>query len=301
MRYEKIGNVKLNLSFYENDDLYSDGDIENEILEIVKTNEKYEDVIRNDSRWPILYHLSKYRENIIEWYPFEIGSKVLEIGAGCGAITSALAKKNLEITCVELSKRRSLINAYKNKNYSNIEIIVGDLNKIDLKEKYDYITLVGVLEYAAFFLNSAEPFKQFLYNIKSKLKPNGKLFVAIENKYGLKYWAGAREDHTGIIFDSIENYKSENKVKTFSKKELRDLLIQSGFENNKFYYPFPDYKFPFQIFSEDRLPLVGELRDVIHNFDRNRANLFNEAIVYDNLIENEAFSFFSNSFLVVSE
>ena len=36
------------------------------------------------------------------------------------------------------------------------------------------------------------PFENFLKKIKSLLKPDGKLIVAIENKYGLKYWCGAR-------------------------------------------------------------------------------------------------------------
>ena len=31
-----VGNVKLNLDYYSGEDLYSDGDIENEILDIVK-------------------------------------------------------------------------------------------------------------------------------------------------------------------------------------------------------------------------------------------------------------------------
>lgn len=34
---EFVGNVKLNLDYYSGEDLYSDGDIENEILDIVKT------------------------------------------------------------------------------------------------------------------------------------------------------------------------------------------------------------------------------------------------------------------------
>lgn len=135
--------------------------------------------------------------------------------------------------------------------------------------------------------------------VKKLLKPNGKLIIAIENKFGLKYWAGAREDHTGRLFDSLENYNNVNFVRTFSDFELKSMLNNSGFELIEFYYPFPDYKFPFQIFSDSNLPRKGELRDLIHNYDRDRVNLFNESVVYENLLESNQFRFFSNSYLIV--
>ncbi|KOS66605.1 methyltransferase type 12 [Lysinibacillus contaminans] len=298
---EEIGKVKLNLNYYSGQDLYSDGDIENELLEIVKNNQDYNEILENDSRWPILYHLSKDRGNIIEWYPFDKNSKVLEIGAGCGAITSTLAKLTGHVTCVELSKRRSLINSYRNQDCDNVEIIVGDFNQIEFEHKFDYITLIGVLEYAPSFSESNKPFHELLTYVKSLLKPNGKLFIAIENRFGLKYWAGAREDHTGKFFDSLEGYYDSNRVRTFSKNELLNILKDVGLEKSKFYYPIPDYKLPYQIFSDTRLPQIGELRNLIHNFDQDRVQLFNEEKIFDTLIENEKFGFFANSFLVISE
>ena len=36
-----------------------------------------------------------------------------------------------------------------------------------------------------------------LQRVRSLLKPEGKLIVAIENQLGLKYFAGAPEDHLG--------------------------------------------------------------------------------------------------------
>ena len=61
--------------------------------------------------------------------------------------------------------------------------------------------------------------------MKSLLSENGKLFIAIENRFGLKYWAGAREDHTGNYFESLEGYFGNERVKTFSKKELNSSSI----------------------------------------------------------------------------
>ena len=93
----------------------------------------------------ILYHLSDIRENLLEWYSIPSDADVLEIGSGCGALSGLLAKKAKTLTCIELSKKRSLINACKNKECDNIRIMVGNLEDIKFTQKYDYVTLIGVL------------------------------------------------------------------------------------------------------------------------------------------------------------
>ena len=87
--------------------------------------------------------MSPIRENIIEWYPFEKDARVLEVGAGCGAVTGALCRAARSVTCVDLSKRRSLINALRHRQYSNLNIVVGNFNDIELNQEFDYITPVS--------------------------------------------------------------------------------------------------------------------------------------------------------------
>ena len=296
---EKVGNVQLNYQYYGGTDDYSDGDIENEILEYVKQEKDVSVILSRENRWPVLYHLSPVRKNIVDWYPMEKEASVLEIGSGCGAITGALCEKAKDVTCVELSRKRSLINAYRNRQYSNLEILVGNFNEIQIERKFDYITLIGVLEYAEYYTQGENAYHNFLIKIKEMLKPGGKLLVAIENKFGLKYWSGAREDHTGRFFDSIQGYRRPvSKVRTFSKEELRSLLANSGYEKQIFYYPFPDYKFPTQIFSDEYLPKEADLIGEIESFDSSRLGLFKEMLVYDELVKNGKFDFFANSFFI---
>jgi len=291
--------AKLNLNFYSGSDYYSDGDIEDELLDIVTNNDDYSEIIANDNRWPILYHLSPIRQNIINWYPFKENASCLEVGGGCGAITGALCEKLADVKVVELSKRRSSINLARHKHHDNLEIIVGNLNDIQFDEKFDYITLNGVLEYAGSFTQTDEPYKDFLIQIKKYLKPDGKLIVAIENRYGLKYFAGAKEDHTGKKFDGITGYMNNTNVRTFGKKELKDLLSISGYPEQEFYYPHPDYKMPMEIFSDDWKPSSSELLSQAPNFDYERYELFHEGNAFQGIIENDQFDFFANSFLVV--
>ena len=299
---EKVGNVKLNLTFYKGKDLYSDGLIEDELLEIVKNNpkEKYNEIIFEKSNWAVLYHLSEIRSHVIEWVPITKEDSVLEIGAGCGALTTILSEKSKKVTCIELSKKRSLINANRNKDKDNIEILVGNFQDIEISEKYDYITLIGVFEYAKSYINSERPYEKFLEIIKKYLKPNGKIIIAIENKLGLKYWAGCKEDHTGLYFEGLEGYPKTDVVRTFSKNEIHELLKESGFKNNEFYYPYPDYKLPNAIYSDDYLPKLGELDDNLRNFDADRLVLFNENAVFDSIIRANLFQELSNSFIIIS-
>lgn len=297
---EYINKVKLDLTYYTGNDEYSDGSIEDELLEMVKNTDEseYVKLIAKDDRWPILYHLSKDRENILDGFYFSGEEDILEIGSGCGAITGCLAKKGKSVDCIELSKKRSLINAYKNKKYDNINIFVGNFNDIKVNKKYDVITLIGVLEYAQSYIKSSNPYDDFIRKVYKLLKPNGKLYIAIENKFGLKYFAGCKEDHTGKMFDGIENYYDTSGVRTFSYNEIKKLLSDNGFDKTNFYFPFPDYKLPKEIFSEKYLPKIGQLRGLTKNYDQDRIVLFNEELAFDGIIKSECLNIFSNSFLI---
>lgn len=293
---------KMNLSFYKGEDLYSDGDIENTIIDIIANNapEDYVKAIANEYSWATYYHLTRIRKNILNWYKFDKDASVLEIGCGFGAITGMLCDSCRKVTTVELSKRRATGTLLRCREKENLEIIVGDLTDIDFVEKYDYITLIGVLEYQGKYSDSTDPYGDFLTKIKSLLKPNGKLLIAIENQFGLKYWCGALEDHTGIPFDGINDYALSNKgVRTFSKSALEKMLKEIGFMNNYFYYPMPDYKLPTVIYSENYLPKDGEMLGMkCYYYPGTHTMVAGERKLWEEIIANKSFEFMSNSFLI---
>ena len=92
LKSEEIGKVKLDYSFYPGEDFYSDGQVEEELLHIARdlSPVEYEKEIGQRKNWPVLYHMSSLRENIVDWIPMKKTDKVLEVGSGCGAITGAL-------------------------------------------------------------------------------------------------------------------------------------------------------------------------------------------------------------------
>lgn len=292
---------QLNLKWYQNNDQYSDGDVEDQIIELIAQNPdgKYGMAIYNHLSWPVLYHLTNVRQNILNWYEFKPDASVLEIGCGMGAITQTLCDRCGSVTAVELSKRRATAAWLRNQNAGNLEVIVGNLNDIEFDKKFDYITLIGVLEYQGQYTQTDNPYVDFLDKIRGLLKPDGKLLIAIENKYGLKYWCGAMEDHTSVPFDGMNQYKIGNgQARTFSQKELKDLVMKSGFQDSYFYYPMPDYKLPSMIYSEDYLPQKPFKKYFSQYYMPNTTLVADEAGIYDDLLENGVYEFFANSFLV---
>lgn len=300
---KQIGNVKLNYEFYPGEDLYSDGDIEDELLAITKNAARleYPAIIEQKNNWPVLYHLSPLRGNIVDWLPITKEMKVLEIGSGCGAITDKLSEKAGHVTCVDLSAKRSMINAYRNQDRDNIEIYVGNFSDIEpvLPTDYDLICLIGVFEYGNSYIPTKTPYEDFFQIMRKHKKETGLLVIAIENKFGLKYWAGCTEDHVGTYFAGLEGYPDGGSARTFTRKGLEKIFERCGEKNYHFYYPYPDYKFPTTVYSDQRKPFQGELTDNIRNFDRDRMVLFREKYVYDSTIADDYFDVFANSYMVV--
>lgn len=300
---ETIGKVTLNLDKYPGEDYYCDGSVEDEILEIVKkySTVEYDRIIAERKSWPILYHLSALRENIVDFLPIKKTDKVLEVGSGCGAITGALSRKAGSVTCVDLSKKRSLINAYRHSESENVTIHIGNFTDVepDLPADYDYICLIGVFEYGQAYIGGSTPYEDFLKILQKHLAPGGRIVIAIENKYGLKYFAGCKEDHLGDWFSGIENYPNGGVVRTFSRKKLEKIFDACGVGERSFYYPYPDYKFMTTVYSDAYLPGRGELSNNLRNFDRDRMLLFDEKSAFDGIVEEGLFSVFSNSYLAV--
>ena len=170
----QIGKITLNMKHYPGEDLYCDGDIEDTLLEITRDYAavEYQHIIEERKNWPILYHLSPLRENIVEWLPITGDMKVLEVGSGCGAITGALAGKAREVTCIDLSKKRSMINAYRHMDAENVTIHVGNFQDVepDLPCDYDYICLIGVFEYGKSYIHTKTPYEDFLKIMQKHVK-----------------------------------------------------------------------------------------------------------------------------------
>lgn len=291
--------------------------------------------------WPSLYHLSPARADLLRplegllrgeagWVnKFSGGARragnpvrVLEIGSGCGAITRYIGELGCNVTSLEGSERRARITRERCRELDNVQVICDNFNEFVVEGgqfatergkfaargdgQFNVILLIGVLEYSRQFIEGDHPPLEMLRGARALLRPGGHLVVAIENKLGLKYWAGAPEDHTGRAFDGIEDRYDQHTAVTFGKEELGRLLHDGGFPAQEFLYPFPDYKLPEVILKEaafqpggpDLTNLLYEKFDYPHS--GGRATEFSPTRAAAAVIGNGLMRDLSNSFLIVA-
>lgn len=235
---------------------YSDGDeVENRIASAIAATQDCS-VLSSQLRshitdWPTQYHLSSQRANILRPLHSSLSGSVLEIGSGCGAITRYLGEIARSVTALEGSRRRAHITRLRTRDQNNVEVICDEFSAFQTEQRFDAVTLIGVLEYANMFVRSEQAALHMLSKARARLNEDGCLIIAIENQLGLKYWAGAPEDHLGQAMLGLEDKYKPGGVRTYGKKTLARLLKSAGFESVDFLYPFPDYKLPSCVLTEE--------------------------------------------------
>jgi SAM-dependent methyltransferase len=194
--------------------------------------------------WPSLYHLSSRRANLLrpfaEWLA---GRSVLEIGAGAGAITRYLGEAGCDVLALEGSARRARMAALRCRDLTNVAVANAVSDDAARLGTFDAVLLIGVLEYARTVFGP-DGFRVLLAQAAAALAPGGVLFLAIENQLGLRYLAGAPEDHLSVPMLGVEDLYPPTGVATLGRRELDALLRAAGFAEPAFHLPLPDYKLP---------------------------------------------------------
>lgn len=252
---------------------YSDGDaVERRILGIVRHCSDpslfSEELAQAISDWPSLYHLGRGRVNLLRPFRHLLTGSVLEIGCGCGAITRALGEFGSDVVALEGSSVRAEIAAVRCRGLSNVAVVCDSFDSFESAARFDVVTLIGVLEYARQYFSAEtgqDPVAATLARARSMLKPGGVLLLAIENQLGLKYFAGRPEDHNGLPMYGIEDLYGSTDAVTFGENELRGLLSAAGWGHQRWWYPFPDYKFPISILSESGVRSSADLTPLLQN------------------------------------
>ncbi|MBU1713126.1 MAG: class I SAM-dependent methyltransferase [Proteobacteria bacterium] len=291
---------------------YSDGDaVENRLLSALRKcsdlSGSSEELRLHITDWPSEYHLSPVRHNLLRPFSFKQSDRILELGCGCGAITRYLGETRATVVGVEGSRRRAEIAAERCRDLPNVSIYCDNIAEFRTDEKFDYITLIGVLEYAPLFIDSDNPVNFCLECARSFLKDDGLLIIAMENQLGLKYFNGSSEDHLGIPYFGINDLYTGKTPVTFGRKELSRRLQQTGFKNLRFFYPFPDYKLPEIILSEDAF-LHRNFRpaDLLYrlnsrDYGKTSQKVFFENLAWQPLERNGLIADLANSFLILAD
>jgi SAM-dependent methyltransferase len=236
---------------------YSDGDeVERRIYDTVAgVSDKTlfsRELASHINDWPSQYHLSCVRSNLLRPLEAALKGPILELGAGCGAVTRYLGEIGSQVTAVEGSLARARIARERTSDLSNVTVVCDRIESFTASSKFKVVTLIGVLEYARAFA----PYKGFserdlLSHALSHLDDNGFLILAIENQLGLKYLAGAKEDHVSIPYYGINDSYDADTAVTFGKSELKQILSDAGLTHQRVFVPLPDYKLPITVLSPE--------------------------------------------------
>lgn len=243
---------------------YTDGDeVERALLEAVEScsdrSTLSPELAALIHDWPTRYYFSARRSCLLRPFSSLLRGRVLEIGAGCGALSRYLGEAADELVAIEPSAQRARVAAARCRDLPNVSVVVDDLESFAKgEERFDAVTLIGVLEYAHRFNSRADAAAHWLRLARGLLKPGGVLLLAIENKLGLKYFAGAPEDHLGRPMLGIGDLYEHDGPRTWGRAELQAMLRFAGFPRAGFALPFPDYKLPTSVLlSEGGVAMPG--------------------------------------------
>jgi SAM-dependent methyltransferase/FMN phosphatase YigB (HAD superfamily) len=290
---------------------YSDGtETEKHIYEAVlaaKNRSTFSpELLQAITDWPSEYHFSRRRHCLLRPLEIKAGDKVLELGCGAGAITRYLGEIGTQVYAIEGSSFRARVTAERCRDLPNVSVFVDEIEHFETEERFDWVLMIGVLEYAPRFSKETDPIQSYLRVARRYLEPNGRLVVAIENKLGLKYFNGCSEDHIGTAYVGIQGLYESDSPTTFGRQELIAALQKSGLKHSTFHYPFPDFKLPTVILTERALSCqqfdAGDLLVQCHARDYtgwiNRS--FDDALAFRELYHNQLVGDLSNSFLVIA-
>jgi SAM-dependent methyltransferase len=256
--------------------------------------------------WITEYHLSLQRTHLLRPLRLARGQTLVELGAGCGALTRYLGETGAAVIAVEGSAARASIAAARCADLPNVGVVCDSLEALALAGAFDVALMIGVLEYAPVFGHGADPVHDTLAKAHALLRAGGTLVLAIENQLGLKYFAGCAEDHLGEPFGGVcDRYASDGPV-TFGKRELEMRLGDAGFTQREFLAPFPDYKLPAVIVAPAATTRpefsLGDLlvRAVSRDYRGARDRAFLETLAWAPIVRNGLLFDLANSFLVLA-
>ena len=233
---------------------YSDGDATEarlyaDLRAVTDRSEFSAELRERATDWASTYHFSPLRGNLLRHLPWR-GRAVLELGAGCGAVTRFLGEAGATVTAVEGSVTRARCAARRCAGLDAVRVYAGPFDAFTPRPVFDAVLLIGVLEYAARFDDAADPIGRRLAWCRRWLRPGGELVVAIENQLGLKYLLGAPEDHVNKPYHGVADGYRPGGVRTLGRSELADAILGAGFGGVRFASPFPDYKLPAVVVTE---------------------------------------------------
>jgi ubiquinone/menaquinone biosynthesis C-methylase UbiE len=200
-------------------------------------------------------------------------SKVLDIGCGLGAVAFSLSRTSETVYLLEpVWERIRFVNIRVTQERThNIKPVCGNALHLPFPDNsFDCVVLNGVLEWVGYLVDDSKPNivqELVLKEIARVLKPEGVLYIGIENRFAFFYFLGVNDPHTGLPFINllprylagVYHYAVKKKryaVYLYSYSGYKNLLHKAGFKKMRFYTPLPSYRKFSYIFPLDKIDVT---------------------------------------------
>lgn len=307
--------IKLGLPDFAHDKEYYWGELDRETMaEIVESELSIIDYLKkleSSEAKPLIDYLMHYATDprragwkyLLDLSP---GGRLLDFACGWGALTHSLAPHYREAWITDIVAERVAVTIKRGRELG-VDNIYGctasgwpRLPFAD--ESFDTVVVNGALEWLPCSIqgNPKDVQQQFLNEIARILVPDGQFVLGIENRYGMSYFTGKREEYTKLKFISLlprilgKIYhrlalNEEYRTYTHGRVSLSGMLSKAQLSHQSFLNPYPDYREFDRVFNPtDNLQLSHSLKPTSKS---GKLKLF--AAKQTSLMK-----YFSNSFLV---
>ena len=216
-----------------------------------------------------------YRADSQFLWPTNKDSIILDAGSMWGGITIPVAQFHREVYAVDktVETLEFLKIRAEQMGFKNIHTFAAPLKSLPFSDNFfDLVILNGVLEWVGLeedvileqhwkgkrsekqiYSKTPEEMQiDVLKELRRVLKPEGSLYIAIENRYGIQYFLTCPDDHNNVRFvtflprflaNKISKIMGKGQYRTYvySPRQLADLLRKSGFKINLMYGVFSHY------------------------------------------------------------
>lgn len=214
--------------------------------------------------------LGHRRASLQALLPLGPDATVLDFGSGWGTIATHLAQSAREVVAYDqaLLHLQWLKAVMDDKKIDNIRLVLGGPTR-HLPFPYasfDVIVLNGAFEWVATNAGGdPQAYQQRMLNELSRiLKPNGVLFIGIENRLNYKYFLGVHEGHIKMRFGALlprritnwylQRYRKQAyRQYTYSLYGYHNLFENAGINKVKYFAPWPNYGEVVRVFPAAKL------------------------------------------------
>ncbi len=242
----------------------------------------------------------------------------LDIGAGSGVISEVISDRFKQVIACDFNFElcRFMRRRFEQDGIRNIRVIQGSANKLPFaEESFDLVIVNGLLEWIPSTKTDSAPKKaqiDFLQSVFHKLRRNGKVVIAIENRFYYRHIFGQKKPHNDIKFTTVLPRFLSNLICRVSRNDIyrnyiysywgyKRLLKKVGFDNIEILLALPSYYTPNYV-----VPLENEIFFYYYSkFYKNQPSYmrtsYMKKMVYSILCRIGVMKYFEHSFYVVGE